>query len=217
MGSGIPSPTPWTRRKAIALAALPPGIFLSGIGLDGAAADPAGILTISRKRLLNDTEHARTLLAAENKLNAELQRRIDLVKADLNAEEKELTRLRPTLERKIFDARVAAFDRKIRTQRREAQRQASALQNAFSAQRRKLVEALGPLLEAVRREYGASVILNSDQVLTSDPALDITDEVIARFNGEVPPPAIPDLDVLAPASDLIPFDGGDSDNEAGGG
>ena len=73
------------------------------------------------------------------------------------------------------------------------------MQNVFRAERRKLVEALGPLLEEVREANGASVILNSDQVLTSDPALDVTDEVIARFNATVPPPVVPDLEVIAPA------------------
>ncbi len=187
---------PWTRRKAIALAVLGLGL---GLGLGRATADEAAILMVSRKRLLNDTAHARALLKAEIELTAELQRRIDAIKAELTAEEQELTRLRPTLDREVFAARVAAFDRNVRRQRRAAQKQAAALQSAFRAERLKLVEALGPLLEKVREANGASAILNSDQVLASDPALDVTDEVIARFNATVPPPVVPDLEVIAPA------------------
>jgi Skp family chaperone for outer membrane proteins len=118
------------------------------------------------------------------------------VKAQLNAEEQELTRLRPNLERKVFEERVASFDRKIRSQRRAAQQQAANLQNVFRVARLKLVDALGPLLEAVREAHGANIIVNDDQALASDPALDVTDEVIARFNAEVPPPVIPDLDSI---------------------
>ncbi len=187
---------PWTRRKAIALAVLGLGL---GLGLGRATADEAAILMVSRKRLLNDTTHARALLKAEIELTAELQRRIDAIKAELTAEEQELTRLRPTLDREVFAARVAAFDRNVRRQRRAAQKQAAALQSAFRAERLKLVEALDPLLEEVREANGASAILNSDQVLASDPALDVTDEVIARFNATVPPPVVPDLEVIAPA------------------
>lgn len=187
---------PWTRRKAIALAVLGLGL---GLGLGRATADEAAILMVSRKRLLNDTAHARALLKAEIELTSELQRRIDAIKAELTAEEQELTRLRPTLDREVFAARVAAFDRNVRRQRRAAQKQAAALQNAFRAERLKLVEALDPLLEEVREANGASAILNSDQVLASDPALDVTDEVIARFNATVPPPVVPDLEVIAPA------------------
>jgi Skp family chaperone for outer membrane proteins len=187
---------PWTRRKAIALAVLGLGL---GLGLGRATADEAAILMVSRKRLLNDTAHARALLKAEIELTAELQRRIDAIKAELTAEEQELTRLRPTLDREVFAARVAAFDRNVRRQRRAAQKQAAALQSAFRAERLKLVEALDPLLEEVREANGASAILNSDQVLASDPALDVTDEVIARFNATVPPPVVPNLEVIAPA------------------
>lgn len=187
---------PWTRRKAIALAVLGLGL---GLGLGRATADEAAILMVSRKRLLNDTAHARALLKAEIELTAELQRRIDAIKAELTAEEQELTRLRPTLDREVFAARVAAFDRNVRRQRRAAQKQAAALQSAFRAERLKLVEALDPLLEEVREANGASAILNSDQVLASDPALDVTDEVIARFNATVPPPVVPDLEVISPA------------------
>ncbi len=201
MGAIALDSTLWTRRKAIALAGLPLGLGMGlgqGLGPSRAAADQPAILIVSRKRLLNDTAHARALLKAEIELTAEVQRWVDAVKAELAAEEQELARLRPTLDREVFDARVAAFDRKVRRQRRETQQHAATLQNAFRAERLKLVEALGPLLEEVRTAHGASVILNSDQALTSDPALDVTDEVIARFDATVPPPVIPDLGSLVP-------------------
>jgi Skp family chaperone for outer membrane proteins len=193
MGATAPSPRPWTRRQTIALVVL--GLFLGQVR---AAAAEAAILIVSRQRLLNDTSHARTLLKAEAELTARLQLRVDAIKAELTAEEKELARLRPTLDREAFAARVAAFDRQLRSQRRAAQKHSAALQNAFRAERLKLVQALGPLLEEVREAHGASVVLNSDQVLASDPALDVTDEVIARFNATVPPPVIPGLDLLGP-------------------
>ena len=203
MGAIAPGPRLWTRRRTIALAAL--GL---GLGRLHAAADEVVVLVVSRKRLLNDTAHARALLKAEAGLTAELQRQIDATKAGLTAEEEELARLRPTLEREVFAARVAAFDRKVRRQRRAAQKLAASLQTAFRAERLKLVEALGPLLEGVREAHGASVILNSDQLLASDPALDVTDEVIARFDATVPPPVVPDIDLLlAPAQPPAPGGG----------
>jgi len=195
MGALAPGSRFWTRRRTIALAVLGLGL---GLGRDRAAADPTTILIVSRQRLLNDTSHARVLLKAETELTAELQRWVDAIKAELTAEEQELARLRPTLDREIFASRVANFDRQLRGQRRAAQKHSAALQNAFRAERLKLVEALAPLLEEVREAHGASVVLNSDQVLASDPALDVTDEVIARFNATVPPPLIPGLDRLGP-------------------
>jgi len=197
MGAIAPGPEPWTRRRTIALAVLALGLG-QGPGLGRAGADDAAVLIVSRKRLLNDTAHAQALLKAESELTAKLQLKVDAIKAELTAEEQELARLRPTLDREVFAARVAAFDRKVRRQRRTAQKYATALQNAFRAERLKLVEALGPLLEEVREARGASVILNSDQVLASDPVLDVTAEAIARFNATVPLPVVPGLDLLGP-------------------
>jgi Skp family chaperone for outer membrane proteins len=194
--------SPWTRRKALALAMLP-----LGVGLDigsGRAGDQLVILVVSRKRLLNDTAHARALLEAEIEMTAKLQRRVDAVKAELTAEEQELAILRTTLDREVFDARVAEFDRKVRRQRRETQQRAALLQSSFRVERLKLVEALGPLLEEARVARGASMILNADQALVSDPAIDITAEVIARFNATVEPPTIPDLGAFSPDPDPAP-------------
>ena len=143
-------------------------------------------------------------MKAEIELTAELQLRVDAVKAELAAEEQELARLRPTLDREEFNTRATEFDRKIRAQRRETQQQAAIMQSAFRAERRKLIDALGPLLEEVRLAHGASVILNSDQALATDPALDITNEIIARFNAIVPAPAIPDLDAISAGLESAP-------------
>jgi Skp family chaperone for outer membrane proteins len=189
-------------------------LAVSGLGLGlgqgfvprRAAAGDAVILIVSRKRLLNDTAHARALLTAETELTTRLQSAIDAVKAELAAEEQELARLRPTLDREVFAARVAEFDRKVRRQRRSAQKNAAILQNAFRDERLKLVQALDPLLEEVRETHGASVILNSDQVMASDPALDVTDEAIALFDATVPPPVVPAPELLDPL--LVPAPGG---------
>lgn len=198
-------PDRWTRRRALALAAVP-----LALALPAAAQEP--ILIVSRSRLLNETANARALLAAEKRLTAELQARIDRTKRELAEEEQELARLRATLPRDEFEARTGAFDRRVRRERREAQRQAAALQTAFRTRRSELLEALGRTLEAVRAERGASLIVNEEQAMAADPALDITDAVIRRFDANVPPSEIPDLesilaDVEAEAAD---GPGGDS-------
>lgn len=169
-----------------------------------ASAQAPAILTVSRNRVLRETAHARLLSKAESDLTAELQARVDVVKAELNKEEQELARLRGTIDRSNFERRVAEFDERVRNERRMAQQHANNLQAALRAERLKLVEALTPLLEAVRADAGAQVILNSDQLLAADPANDVTAQVLERFNAEVPPPVIPDLDALAPERPVDP-------------
>lgn len=188
-------PDRWTRRRVMALS-VPVALGLAMPAIGSAQTQP--ILMVSRKRLLHETSHARLLRNAEDAMTDDLQRQVDAVKAELNAQEQELVTLRRTLPRDEFDQRVAAFDQRVREERRRAQQHAINVQNALRAERLKLVEAIGPLLEAIRADHGAQVILNADQVLVADFRIDVTDEAIARFNNEVPLPEIPELATLAP-------------------
>lgn len=183
----------WTRRAALGLILVP----LAARAMAQSGGRPA-VLVVSRQRLLSETETAKALQKAEISMTADLQRRVDEIKAQFNAEEQELARLRPTMDRAVFDARVAEFDRNVRRERRQTQFRAAALQNAFREARLKFVEALGPVLETVRAEHGATMILNADQALATDRAADVTAEVIERINLTVPMPPLPDLDKLDP-------------------
>lgn len=184
----------WTRRQALALALVP--VLLAPVQ----AAERPVILTLSRQRLLNDTKYSRKLAQAERRMTNELQSHVDQTKRELTAREKELADLRATLPRDQFEALTTAFDRRVRHDRREAQRKAAALQNAFRAERVKLLQILDSFLEKVRADRGADIILNRDNAIAADPKLDITDAVIARFDREVPLPKLPTLDEILSGS-----------------
>ena len=142
---------------------------------------------------------------AEQQLTVELQARVDATKRELAERERELSRLRGTLPQEEFEALTAAFDRRVRRERREAQRLSAALQSAFRDQRVKLLGLLDTFLERVRAERGASVILNRDDAVASDPALDVTDQVVVRFDETVSVPEMPDLEsVLEKARETSP-------------
>lgn len=190
MTGATPGAIAWPRRRVLALAAL---ALVPGAAL---AQQAPAVLAVSRRRLLNETAYASALVEAERRMTARLQSRIDETKRQLAEEEEELARLRTTLPREEFEARTAAFDRRVRSERREAQRQAAALQNAFRGERVKYLDILDAFLGRLRAERGARLILNADDALAVDPAIDITDDVIAAFDRAVPPPEIPDLDTF---------------------
>ena len=72
------------------------------------------------------------------------------------------------------------------------------LQKGFQDARAAIVAALPALIERLRVEAGASLVVGADQVLAADPAVDLTDRAIALFDAEGPSPAIPDLDLSLP-------------------
>lgn len=174
---------------------------LAALSLPGvAAAQP--VLVVSRGRILRETAAGKALRAAEARANAAFEARVEAAKTALEAREAELARLRRTAERTEFARLTEAFDRAVRATRRETQRQAAEMQTRFRAERDRLTAALAPVLIAVLKDRGADIILDADSILIARPGVDVTDEVIARFDAAVPPEPIE----LGPHPPLLPED-----------
>jgi Skp family chaperone for outer membrane proteins len=171
---------------------------LIAAGAARAQQQAGGIVVVSRDRILREAAVARRLREAEAELTELLQGQIDATKAAFAAEEQELARLRGELPEAEFEARVTAFDERVRLARRVAQERAAVLQTAFQDARAAILAALPTLMERLRVETGASIVLNADQVLAMDAGRDLTDRAIALFDAEGPSPPMPDIDLSAP-------------------
>lgn len=183
-----------TRRGALRV--LAGGLLAAGTGTTAPAGD--GIVIVSKERVLRESAVASRLRRAEEAMTGQLQLSLDSAKAQLAAEEAELTQLRTELEPEVFDARAQDFDRRIRTVRREAQERAALLQRGFQEARASIVRALPAILEKVRVEAGASVVLNADQVLAVEAGVDRTDRVIELLDTELRDPPVPQIDLSRP-------------------
>ena len=155
------------------------------------------LLYVSRERVLQEVTAARELQAAEKRLTDELQAQVDRTREALNAEERELADLRGHLSEDDFNARVMDFDQRVRRAREMTQERAGTLQRAFQQARQDLVDNLPRIIELVRIEMGAAMIVNASEVLAADQALDATDKVILRFEAEVEVPPVPNIDTSA--------------------
>lgn len=180
-------------------------LLLAGAGFGAALAIGAvpalaegGIIILSRERLLREASASRQLAEAEATLTEQLQTQIDTTKEALAEEEEELARLRGQLSEAEFEARGADFDRRVRQARRVAQERAAILQTEFQEARAAVLGYLPELIERLREETGASLVLDAEQVLARDDAIDVTDRAIALFDSEGPAPDVPELDLSAP-------------------
>ncbi len=186
------------------------GLIAAGVGAAALVGRPAQaepspeLAVVSRDRILREAKAAHRLRAAEEEMTARLQAQIDETKVQFAEEEEELARLRGELAAVEFEARVADFDQRVRQARRVAQERAAILQKGFQDARAAIVAALPSLIEQLRVEAGARLIVNADQVLAADPGIDLTDRAVALFDAEGPSPAIPDVDVSRPLSEPPP-------------
>jgi Skp family chaperone for outer membrane proteins len=162
------------------------------------------IFFVSRDRILREAVAARRLRDAEETMTADLQGQIDATKLQFAAEEEELTRLRGELPVAEFESRVAEFDQRVRQARRVAQERAALLQKSFQDARAVIVAALPSLMERLRVEAGARMIVNADQVLAAAVSADLTDRAIKLFDADGPSPAVPEIDFSAPLAEPQP-------------
>ncbi|MEO1600962.1 MAG: OmpH family outer membrane protein [Pseudomonadota bacterium] len=194
------------------IAAVFVAVAIGGLTVDLAAQDKeaakATVLVVSRERVLRETEAGQALRAAERDRRVEFEASVDAVKALLEAEEAELAQQRGSLSRAEFDRRAKDFDRRVRNARRLSQRQAAELQRTFRLAREALVAELAPILIEILRSEGASLVLDTEQILIAAPSVDMTDKVIELFNDRVPLPVftLPPLDPLLSEPQVLDAD-----------
>lgn len=169
------------------------------------------IRMVSRDRLLRDSAVARKLFAAEQRMTDLLQAQVDEAKLALATEEAELAELRSQLPKDAFDQRIKDFDARMRRARLITQERSALLQKGFQDARAQVVAAIPAILEQLRKETGATVILNADQVMAATPELDLTDRAVALLDLHGPEGTIPQIDLTLPVLELVtPADQGDA-------
>lgn len=142
----------------------------------------SAILTLSAERLFSDSAFGRRVakeIEAESAVLAAENRRIE---AELSAEEKELTERRGTMAPDAFRALADAFDAKVQEIRKTQDAKARDLVAKRDAARVQFLRAARPVLEALMRDAGASVILERSSVFLSANSTDVTDAAIERID-----------------------------------
>lgn len=183
-----------------------------GVWAIAAHAAPAAaqleIRIVSRERILREAAVVQVLRAEEQRMTELLQAQVDQAKLALAGEEADLAEQRDQLSPEAFEQRIKDFDARMRRARLITQERAAILQKGFQDARAAVVAAIPGVMEQLRRESGAMVILNADQVLAAAPDLDLTDRAIELLDTTGPKPWIPEIDLTLPVTELVTPDAG---------
>ncbi|MGG7567929.1 OmpH family outer membrane protein [Rhodovulum sp. DZ06] len=186
-GSFLRRPAAGLRAAGAALA-LGAGLAAAALPSPAPAQARAQILVVDVSRVLAASDAARALAEAETRARAAVQSRLDRVKEELEAEERALAQARETMDPAEFAKRGAAFDRRVRQERRAAQERGALLLKFVEDGRDALRERLPMALEELRRRRGASVVLDAAAVAAWDADLDATAaaaEIFDEMMGEI--------------------------------
>lgn len=124
------------------------------------------------QRVLRDIEAQQSILLAENRK----------IEAELAAEEKRLTELRKDMTPEDFRAVADAFATRVQEVRQEQDAKARSIGEMRERQQAVFIQAADPILLALMREAGATVILERRAVFFSAESVDITNLAIQRLN-----------------------------------
>ncbi|MEL7092048.1 MAG: OmpH family outer membrane protein [Pseudomonadota bacterium] len=140
------------------------------------------IATIDPERFYLDSAYGQSILSEIDTRNRALAAENREIEAQLEAEERELKDLRPTLTPAEFRELADAFDARVQAIRREREAESRAISVLLDENRDQFLQAAQPVLERIMRELGAAVVLDVNFVYASASAIDITDRAIAGVN-----------------------------------
>lgn len=185
-----------TKKMLFSRTLLAAGAFLLALSLQEAAiaapppppggAPTARILMVDLRRVM-----------AASKVGQNIQQQVDQLKQqaqnDLKSEENALRAEKTQLDQqsailapdvrarkaKDFEARVAAFQKKL-------QSRGAMIQGGVMKAQQQVETALGPILQGVMQERGATVLLDRSAILIGPNSIDVTPVVVQRLDTKMP-------------------------------
>ncbi|MFC3713868.1 OmpH family outer membrane protein [Sphingoaurantiacus capsulatus] len=185
-----------TMFKAAAIAALALGSSTAALAQAAAPAGANAIIVVDMDRVGADS-------AAGKSGQQQLKTQLDSLQArgksladSLRGEEQTLLKAQQgnTMAPEAFQAKVKDLQTKQNTARTELGNREQGLQRNQGYVRQQIFNAVGPIINAVMRERGASLVIARDAALAVSPTLDVTAEVIRRLDA-----ALPRVNATAPA------------------
>ena len=134
---------------------------------------------------------------AESHVGQDIQHQVDELKSqagnELRGEEQELQNeerqfqqqaaiLAPDLKQK----REEALKAKIEVFQEKARSRGSLIQGGVIKAQQQVEQALGPVLEGIMKERGATLLIDRSAVLLAPNAIDVTEVVVQRLNTKMP-------------------------------
>ena len=157
-------------------------LALIGAALPALSQQVPQVLTLDQDRMFADSMFGRAITARIEAAAQNLASENRRIEAELEAEERELTDQRPTMEPAAFRALGTAFDAKAERLREEQAAKGRALSRDRDEQRQRFLQAAVPVLADLMGEMGALVILDQAAIVLSFDRIDVTDAAIARLD-----------------------------------
>ena len=165
-------------------------LILAGglLAAPAAAADlpPAHIAVLDYQAVLRESSAAQQVRQEVDEYRRAFQDELGREEEELRAEEQELKRLRGTIPQAEFDQRRRSFERRVQEAQRRANDQARELDRVFNRAMDELRRRMAPIVADLTKQLGFNLVVDKSQILVAARPLDISEEVAAALNRNVP-------------------------------
>ncbi|ANF53972.1 OmpH family outer membrane protein [Brevundimonas naejangsanensis] len=145
-----------------------------------------GVCVYFNQRVLAQSTVGQAVQTRMEQLAQEVQGEIQPYATTIQSEAQALQQGAATIPADQMNQRRQQLQQRIQeAQQLEATRD-NELRYTLAEQRRKISEAIEPLLVAVYQEKGCGIMLDRESVFIMNPAMDVTDTVIQRLNAQLP-------------------------------
>lgn len=163
-----------------------PAALLAATPVAAAELPPARIAVLDYQSVLRDSSAAQEIRRQIDERRAAYQEEMAREEEQLREEEQELKRLRGSLDPAAFDERRRSFERRVQEAQRRANEQARALDRAFDQAMNQVRRHMAPIVAEMTKEMGFNLVVDKSQILFAARALDISEEVAAKLNEQLP-------------------------------
>ena len=145
-----------------------------------------GVCVYFNQRVLAQSTVGQAVQTRMEQLAQEVQGEIQPYATTIQTEAQALQQGAATIPADQMNQRRQQLQQRIQeAQQLEATRE-NELRYTLAEQRRKISEAIEPLLVAVYQEKGCGIMIDRESVFILNPAMDVTDTVIQRLNAQLP-------------------------------
>lgn len=145
-----------------------------------------GVCVYYNQRVLAQSTVGQAVQTRMEQLAQEVQGELQPYATAIQTEVQALQQGQATIPADQMNQRRQALQQRVQeAQQLEATRD-NELRYTLAEQRRKISEAVEPLLVAVYQEKGCGILIDRESVFIMNPAMEVTDVVIQRLNAQLP-------------------------------
>ncbi|MCH4266947.1 MAG: OmpH family outer membrane protein [Brevundimonas sp.] len=145
-----------------------------------------GVCVYFNQRVLAQSTAGQAVQTRMEQLAQEVQGELQPYATAIQTEAQALQQGQATIPADQMNQRRQALQTRIQEAQQLEGTRDNELRYTLAEQRRKISEAIEPLLVAVYQEKGCGIMIDRESVFIMNPAMDVTDIVIQRLNAQLP-------------------------------